>query len=109
MHLSGTTLAASGDNMAIVANSGPYSAFDLATEMDTVALVRDRSKPNLLAAMQYQKLELLQDVAKITGCRTNKVAHHYQHELRLEWHPTIFPKADFYFAFESHDPREAHL
>ena len=93
MYSNGTAVARANDNAVAAANSDLYCPSDFARHMDMIAWVHELSKQHPSAGQQHKRSDLLEmthlrcDVAKITGCS-------YQHYFRVEWHPTIFQKAN---------------
>ena len=100
MYSNGTAVARANDNAVAAANSDLYCPSDSARHTDMIAWVHELSRQHSSAWQQPQRSDLLDlthlrcDVAKITGCRTIKFANRYQHYFRVEWHPTIFQKAN---------------
>ena len=102
MYSDGTAVAQGNDNAVAAANSDLYCPSDFVRQMDVIAWADKLAKPYHLASQQHRKFDVLdlthlrQDAAKITGFRTTKFANRYQHDFRVEWHPTIVPKANSY-------------
>ena len=100
MDSSGTCPFESNGSTVEARAKGLYCPATLAKRMDVITWAHDLSKRHPLAAQQYQKLDfvdlthLRHDVAKITGRRTTRSVDHFQSAFRVEWHPTIFPKAN---------------